>query len=87
MKKPGQIRPNINPALLWEYDWEKIDIEKSAALIIERVIQRGRLSDWRAMVSFFGKAACRQVAQKSRQLSRKDQAFCLLFLESDLLHA
>ncbi len=37
----------INPALLWEYDLTTFNYEKSYKIVIERVLQRGNLDEWR----------------------------------------
>ncbi len=40
----------INPALLWEYDLTTFNYEKLYKIVIERVLQRGNLNEWREMV-------------------------------------
>ena len=37
---------NLSKTLFWDTDPTKIDYEKNARHIIERVLQRGDLSDW-----------------------------------------
>lgn len=78
---------HIASHLLWEYDLKSFDYVASRSIVIERIIQRGDLEDWKAMVDFYGKAAVKEVALASRQLSAKDRDFTLLFLDSTLLHA
>ncbi len=43
-------RPNIiNTALLWEYDLNTFNYQKSYKIVIERVLERGTLEDWKEM--------------------------------------
>ena len=44
----------INPTLLWEYDYDKMDWIASKKLVAERVIQMGRMSDWYAAFDLYG---------------------------------
>lgn len=46
-------RPHIiNSALLWEYDLDTFNYERSYKIVIERVLQLGNLQEWRNMISF-----------------------------------
>ena len=45
---------HINPALLWEYDYEHFDWKAWRGIVAERVIQMGRLSDWYAAFDLYG---------------------------------
>lgn len=72
--------------LLWEFDLSTFDYQASRKIVIERVIERGNLEDWRAMVSFYGKAMVREIALSSKHLSSKDRIFTSIFLDSTLLH-
>ena len=49
---PGDRR--INPALLWDYDTERIDPLQCKRLIATRVIQLGKLEDFYAAFDTFG---------------------------------
>jgi hypothetical protein len=43
----------INQQLLWEYDLEKFNYKKSYKIVIERVLERGNLEEWREMVRLY----------------------------------
>ena len=45
----------INPALLWEYDLETFNYDKSYKIVIERVLERGNLREWRNMINYYPK--------------------------------
>ena len=77
----------INPALLWEYDLTTFDYEKSYKIVIERVLQRGNLDEWREMVSLYSKEQILEVIDWSAQLDERDKIFSKFFLTSEFLHA
>ena len=77
----------INPALLWEYDLTTFNYEKSYKIVIERVLQRGNLNEWREMVSLYSKEQILEVIDWSAQLDERDKKFSKFFLTSGFLHA
>lgn len=80
--------PNIiNPALLWEYDLDTFNYEKSYKIVIERVIERGNLDEWREMVTLYSKQQILESIEWSAQLEQRDKEFAKFFLSSEFLHA
>jgi hypothetical protein len=77
----------INPALLWEYDLETFNYVKSYKIVIERVLERGNLEEWKEMVSLYTKEQILEVIEWSAQLDRRDKEFSKFFLTSGFLHA
>ena len=58
--------PNHVQTLLWDMDSSKLDIQKHADAIIERVLNAGTLGDWKWLVSHYGEGAVRaRLSQKS----------------------
>jgi hypothetical protein len=82
-----QKKPNIQPHLLWEYDIKKFNWERSYKIVIERVIERGWLSDWKEIYNFYGPKKILETVEWSKQLNERDKNFARLFLNSDMLHA
>jgi hypothetical protein len=81
-------RPNIiNDALLWEYDLETFNYDKSYKIVIERVLQMGNLEEWRNMVNYYTKEQILETIEWSAQLDKRDKDFSKFFLSSDFLHA
>jgi hypothetical protein len=76
--------PIIRPHLLWEYNLDSFDYFKSADIVIERVIERGNLEEWRQILNFYGIEKVRAVAQASQQLSTKDKQFTEIYVYSEL---
>ncbi|MBP8115140.1 MAG: hypothetical protein KAY50_07285 [Chitinophagaceae bacterium] len=81
-------RPNIiNTALLWEYDLETFNYDKSFKIVIERVLQMGNLEEWRNMVNYYSKEQILETIEWSAQLDKRDKDFSKFFLNSGFLHA
>jgi hypothetical protein len=77
----------INSALLWEYDLETFNYDKSYKIVIERVLERGNLREWRSMINYYPKEKIMATIEWSAQLDKRDKEFSKLFLSSELLHA
>lgn len=81
-------QPNIiNSALLWEYDLETFNYEKSYKIVIERILQLGNLNEWRNMVRFYTNEQILETIDWSAQLDRRDKEFSRFFLTSQFLYA
>jgi hypothetical protein len=79
-------KPNIvNTALLWEYDLETFNYIKSYKIVIERVIERGNLEEWREMVRLYSRKQILETIAWSAQLSKRDKDIAKLFLKSGFL--
>ncbi|MCW5912462.1 MAG: hypothetical protein KIT62_15445 [Cyclobacteriaceae bacterium] len=77
----------INPALLWEYDLDTFNYEKSYKIVIERILQMGNLEEWQNMVSFYTREQILETIEWSAQLDGRDKEFSRFFLTSDFLNA
>lgn len=80
-------RPNINDRLLWEYDLETFNYDKSYKIVIERVLQLGDLDEWRAVLAYYGEEKILETIEWSAQLREREKQFSRFFLKSDFLHA
>jgi len=77
----------INSALLWEYDLETFNYIKSYKIVIERVLERGTLPQWREMVSIYSRKQIEETIEWSAQLDNRDKSFSRFFLDSKFLYA
>jgi hypothetical protein len=78
---------NISPTLLWEYDLDKFNFDKSYKIVIERVLQLGNLEEWRSMFHYYGEEKILETIEWSSQLIDRDKKFSKFFLKSDFLDA
>jgi hypothetical protein len=82
-----QPKPDINPRLLWEYDHDTFNWVKSYKIVIERVLERGNLKEWREMYKFYPKENILETIEWSAQLDKRAKDFSRFFLKSDFLYA
>ena len=88
-QKKGKPRPkpHINPSLLWEYDLDTFNYDKSYKIVIERVLQLGNLKEWREILTYYGEEKIIETIKWSAQLNTYEKKFSQSFLKSDFLHA
>lgn len=57
-RKPVQVqslKPDLPKRLFWEFDYDKLDWQRSYRTIIERVIEWGKPEEWETMIRFYGR--------------------------------
>ncbi|MBR4265078.1 MAG: hypothetical protein IKQ46_03385 [Bacteroidales bacterium] len=70
----------INPSLLWEYETDHIDYKAMRNIIVQRVLERGWMSDYYAMFNLYGYRVVRQAVKEIPYMNDKDMSFaCQLF--------
>ncbi len=70
----------LRPSLFWEYDWEQIDWEQMKQVVIQRVIERGRMDDFYAMLNMYGLEEVKDGIRKIPSMNAKDMSFvCNVF--------
>lgn len=75
--------PKIRPHLLWEYDLNNFDFSLAAAIVIERVIERGNMSEWQEIIRYYGREIILEIARNSKQLDQKHKNFTEIYVYSD----
>lgn len=75
--------PVIRPHLLWEFDGSKFDFEKSRTIVIERVVERGDMMDWKEIIRCYGKDNILAIVKNSKNLDIKDKRFTEIYVNSD----
>jgi hypothetical protein len=66
----------FSTSLFWDTDETMLDAEKNARFIVERVLSRGRMRDWVALVSLYGYERIKQEALEIRYLDKLTLNFC-----------
>ena len=66
MQKPA--KPYDNKRIFWDIDSEKLDYEKKAGFIIERVFERGDVEDIRMCRRFYGDEKLKEVLTNAKWL-------------------
>ena len=49
-----KTKPNIPDNFLWEYDLETFNYDRSYKIVIERVLERGNIEQWREILNYYG---------------------------------
>ena len=80
-------RPDISDTLLWEYDLTTFHWDTSYKIVIERVLERGNLNEWRELVMFYSKEQILKTIEWSAQLREREKQFSRFFLNSEFLNA
>jgi hypothetical protein len=81
------IKSKIPNQLLWEYDTDTFNYDKSYKIVIERVLQLGDLNQWRAILHYYGEQKILDTIDWSAQLKESEKIFSRIFLKSDFLDA
>lgn len=65
----------LSRVLFWDTDYDKIDWDKKARYVIERVATLGTLSDWHAIREYYGMERIKAELLESRELDPKTLSF------------
>lgn len=63
-------KPRLNKRIFWDTDFHKIDYDKSYQSVIERVFERGDVSDIREIRRYYGDEVIKNVLCRSKYLSK-----------------
>jgi hypothetical protein len=80
-------KPNIPDRLLWEYDVKTFNYDKSYKIVIERVLERGTIEEWREILRYYGEQKILETIEWSAQLTQRMKDFSRFFIKSDFLDA
>ena len=71
----------LNKALFWDIDFNSLNGEKHARFIIERVVQKGDISDWKLIKAYFGLEKIKSEVVKVRHFNDKTLNFVSVILK------
>ena len=71
-----QVNITFSPTLFWDTDVNKLDFERNRRQIITRTFMRGRIEDFRQVLTFYGMERCREELTQARYLDKITLAFC-----------
>jgi len=72
----------FSPNLFWDIEETSLDRESNARFIVERVLSRGRLQDWFALVELYGMERIKKEALEIRYLDKVTLSFCSSIFET-----
>ena len=70
----------LRPSLLWEYELKDFDWQGMRTVVLQRVIERGRIDDFYAVLNLYGLSGFKEGVKEISYLNVKDIAFvCTVF--------
>lgn len=72
---------NLSKVLFWDTDFNKIDFQKNARYVIEKVVMYGNVSDWRSIQHYYGMEKIKKEVLQSRHLDEKTLSFLSCIFE------
>jgi hypothetical protein len=69
-------KPVLSKQAFWDVDMNKIDYEKNAVHVVEKVIERGKAEDFESLLKFYGFNKVRDLALQALWLSDISINFC-----------
>ena len=70
----------VRPSLLWEYDLEKFDWQQMRNEVVQRVLERGRMDDFYAILNLYGLDGVKAALREIPYMNDKDMNFaCVAF--------
>ena len=70
----------IRESLLWEYDLSRFDWQAMRLIVVQRVVERGRMEDFYALLNMYGIEGVRDSIKEIPVMSPKDMSFvCSVF--------
>ena len=74
-------RPILSKQAFWDVDMDKIDYEKNAAHVVEKVIERGKAQDFDNLLKFYGFQKVGELALQANWLSDISINFCCVLFK------
>lgn len=70
----------IRESLLWKYDLSRFDWQTMKNIVVQRVVERGRVDDFYAMLNMYGEEGVRESIKEIPVMNAKDMSFvCAVF--------
>jgi hypothetical protein len=70
----------VRHTLLWEYDMDQFNWDDMRTLVVQRVIERGRIDDFYAILNLYGLSGVKEAIKQISYLNPKDLSFvCSVF--------
>ena len=74
-EKSGYSISDFSPHLFWDVDPSKLDLERSAAYIVEKVLEYGLMEDWVLLKKIYGLERIKVISLQIRSLDNVTLSF------------
>ncbi len=71
----AEIIASFSKNLFWDVELDSIDLESNSRYVIQRVLEYGRYSDWKLILSYYGLKVISDTAITLRSLDPKAVSF------------
>lgn len=72
----------FNPALFWDTDMKSINPELHANYIVERVVTRGNMADWKRIKEMYGLGKIKNICTQIRSLDKNTLSFLCAYFDT-----
>ena len=72
----SQSTPNLSKQAFWDVDFDKIDFNKYAGFVVEKIIERGTFEDFKELRKYYGDGRIREEIINAKWLGDKEIYFC-----------
>lgn len=69
----------LRKSLFWDTDYERLDWDKHAKYIIERVLHRGTWQEFKDMLAYYGREKITEVVKRLRYIDDRVMHFCKVY--------
>lgn len=70
----------VRKSLLWEYDMDRFNWDSLRTIVVQRVVERGRMNDFYAILNLYGLKGVQESIKQISYLNPKDISFvCSVF--------
>ncbi len=77
----NNLKNNLSQSLFWDVNIDDINEEIHAKFIIERVLSRGTLEDFKLIKLFYGEEKLKTLVVDIRNLDKKVLSFCVAYFD------
>jgi hypothetical protein len=74
-------KPILSKQAFWDVDMDKIDYQRHAAHVVEKVIERGKAVDFDNLLQFYGYDQVGKLALQASWLSDESISFCCVLFD------
>ena len=78
------LQTQLTKGLFWDVDFEKIDWDKNAPYVVERVLSRGKWENFKTILAYYGKSRIKEIIVKLRYLDKRTLHFCSVYFNIPL---
>mgnify|MGYP001319069135 CR=1 FL=1 len=71
----------LTRSIFWDTRYETIDWDKNAAYVIDRVLHFGTLTDWKKILTYYGRERIKEVVLHLRYMDKRALSFCSIYFQ------